>query len=175
MLIMRFSLSAVLIFWSQTSWSWLMAAPNYQHTRPSTSLLLFQLSSSFQRNINRLIPHQSQLLMLPLRQPDVSRAAAAVPAFRWRRQVRKGHSYIFLKSSCKDSASLAGGGFNGPGGSDVASLNVIVTGANRGLGFAIADHMACLGHRVVLACRSEREVCGLVGFPMWAVLVEPYR
>lgn len=37
-------------------------------------------------------------------------------------------------------------------------LNVVVTGANRGLGFAIADRMAFLGHRVVLACRSECEV-----------------
>lgn len=37
-------------------------------------------------------------------------------------------------------------------------LNVVVTGANRGLGFAIADGMLALGHRVVLACRDQREV-----------------
>lgn len=37
--------------------------------------------------------------------------------------------------------------------------NVIVTGANRGLGFAIADRMLTLGgYRVVLACRSQEEV-----------------
>ncbi|CAN0059005.1 unnamed protein product [Ectocarpus fasciculatus] len=36
--------------------------------------------------------------------------------------------------------------------------NVIVTGANRGLGFAVADRMLKLGgYRVVLACRSEQE------------------
>ncbi|CAN0089298.1 unnamed protein product, partial [Hapterophycus canaliculatus] len=36
--------------------------------------------------------------------------------------------------------------------------NVIVTGANRGLGFAIVDHMLTLGgYRVVLACRSKQE------------------
>lgn len=42
-------------------------------------------------------------------------------------------------------------------------LNVIVTGANRGLGFAIAERMVGLGHRVVLACRNPIEVnksCG---------------
>lgn len=38
--------------------------------------------------------------------------------------------------------------------------NVIVTGANRGLGFAIADRMLDIGgYRVVLACRSQQEVC----------------
>lgn len=37
--------------------------------------------------------------------------------------------------------------------------NVVVTGANRGLGFAIADHMLDVGgYRVVLACRSQQEV-----------------
>ncbi|CAN0526734.1 unnamed protein product [Ectocarpus sp. 12 AP-2014] len=36
--------------------------------------------------------------------------------------------------------------------------NVIVTGANRGLGFAIADRMLKLGgYHVVLACRNEQE------------------
>lgn len=38
--------------------------------------------------------------------------------------------------------------------------NVVITGANRGLGFAIADYMLDIGeHRVVLACRSQQEVC----------------
>lgn len=47
---------------------------------------------------------------------------------------------------------------NGGVGRASVILNVVVTGANRGLGFAVADRMACLGHRVVLACRSECEV-----------------
>lgn len=43
---------------------------------------------------------------------------------------------------------------------DRALKNVIITGANRGLGFAIADHMLDIGgYRVVLACRSQRQVC----------------
>lgn len=46
--------------------------------------------------------------------------------------------------------------------------NVIVTGANRGLGFAIADRMLKLGgYRVILACRSEQQVC------MQALLILP--
>lgn len=37
--------------------------------------------------------------------------------------------------------------------------HVVVTGANRGLGFAIAGHMLAIGgYRVVLACRSQQEV-----------------
>ncbi|CAN0467119.1 unnamed protein product, partial [Ectocarpus sp. 12 AP-2014] len=46
------------------------------------------------------------------------------------------------------------------GGGDHGGIlrNVIVTGANRGLGFAIADRMLKLGgYRVVVACRSEQE------------------
>lgn len=36
-------------------------------------------------------------------------------------------------------------------------LNVVVTGANRGLGFAVAERMVGLGHRTVLACRNKQE------------------
>lgn len=37
-------------------------------------------------------------------------------------------------------------------------LNIVVTGANRGLGFAIANEMVALGHRTVLACRDKQKV-----------------
>lgn len=47
--------------------------------------------------------------------------------------------------------------------------NVIVTGANRGLGFAIAGYMLDVGgYRVVLACRNQQEVrwqATLLGLP----------
>ena len=56
------------------------------------------------------------------------------------------------------SSSSSSGGVVLDGGGGGASLNVVVTGANRGLGFAIAERVTRLGHRVVLACRSEREV-----------------
>lgn len=57
-----------------------------------------------------------------------------------------------------DAASSMDDSGSGASDGSLASLNVVVTGANRGLGFAIAERMARLGHRVVLACRSEREV-----------------
>lgn len=41
-------------------------------------------------------------------------------------------------------------------------LHAVVTGANRGLGFAIADEMVSLGHRTVLACRDKNEVSPLI-------------
>lgn len=48
---------------------------------------------------------------------------------------------------------------------DETLRNVIVTGANRGLGFAIADRMLTLGgYRVVLACRSRHEVRNMCVF-----------
>ncbi|CAM9629006.1 unnamed protein product [Discosporangium mesarthrocarpum] len=40
---------------------------------------------------------------------------------------------------------------------EIGVQNAVVTGANRGLGFAIAERMLELGHRVVLACRDEEE------------------
>ncbi|CAM9699085.1 unnamed protein product [Choristocarpus tenellus] len=42
-------------------------------------------------------------------------------------------------------------------GSDDGVLTAIITGANRGLGFALAERMSLLGHRVVLTCRGEDE------------------
>lgn len=53
-----------------------------------------------------------------------------------------------------------GGGDGAPSLPNTTLRNVVVTGANRGLGFAIAERMLALGgYRVVLACRSRHEVC----------------
>lgn len=52
------------------------------------------------------------------------------------------------------------GGINAHGTDEV--LNIVITGANRGLGFAIAQCVVSLGHRVVLACRNEQKVRVLV-------------
>ena len=49
-------------------------------------------------------------------------------------------------------------GRDGDMGRASVNLNTVVTGANRGLGFALAARMARLGHRVVLTCRNEHEV-----------------
>lgn len=52
------------------------------------------------------------------------------------------------------------GGINAHGNDEV--LNIVITGANRGLGFAIAQCVVSLGHRVVLACRNEQKVRALM-------------
>lgn len=71
----------------------------------------------------------------------------------------KKNAVVALRGSNDEYVSARGGGIDGGGGRGGRPiLNVIVTGANRGLGFAIADRVADLGHRVVLACRSKQEV-----------------
>lgn len=82
-------------------------------------------------------------------------SAAAVLCAR--AQPRSASLSSTLGSGGNDPSFVDGSG-NGASHGALASLNVVVTGANRGLGFAIAERMARLGHRVVLACRSEREV-----------------
>lgn len=68
----------------------------------------------------------------------------------------------FKRWECREPRCAA----HGVHGDDAGALvddsplrNVIVTGANRGLGFAIADRMLDIGgYRVILACRSQQEV-----------------
>lgn len=50
------------------------------------------------------------------------------------------------------------------------ACNVIVTGANRGLGFAIAERMVLLGHRTVLACRSKSEVSRAPSMKIYSII-----
>lgn len=73
-----------------------------------------------------------------------------VVAFRGFERRERGNSRCAAQGVDGDARALA---------DDRHVRNVIVTGANRGLGFAIADHMLDVGgYRVVLACRSQQEV-----------------
>lgn len=88
------------------------------------------------------------------------------PFLRWYRDARSCDPVVtckrFKRWECR-TPRRAVQGVDGDAGAlvDARPLrNVIVTGANRGLGFAIADHMLDIGgYRVVLACRSQQEVC----------------
>lgn len=76
-----------------------------------------------------------------------------------------------LGGSVDDTGGGGNGSCDGAGGDGQGlvetddgrgGLNVVVTGANRGLGFALAERMVGLGHRTVLACRNEQEASGNV-------------
>lgn len=88
--------------------------------------------------------------------------AGATAATTARSQTRKRNhaaAAVALRGSNGEDFSARGNEIDrGGGGGGGPILNVVVTGANRGLGFAIADRVADLGHRVVLACRGEQEV-----------------
>lgn len=98
------------------------------------------------------------------------RARACGPIVTSKSVRQKGNRNVLRETSSlrrdSEEGETAAEMVEGSAGGDRAPLpdenfrNVIVTGANRGLGFAIADRMLALdGYRVVLACRSRPEVC----------------
>ena len=89
---------------------------------------------------------------------SLHRARISAAAVLCARAQSRSASLLSTLGSGDDDPSFVDGSGDGASHGALASLNVVVTGANRGLGFAITERMARLGHRVVLACRSEREV-----------------
>jgi len=92
----------------------------------------------------------------------VRRSCSSSKRFQCREKASAVPNSRLRRARCRVAVRAAGGGALMDGR---ALKNVVVTGANRGLGFAIADHMLAIGgYRVVLACRNRQEVyaCTLV-------------